>query len=199
MRIVRPARTRLPLLVALIAAWALAAAGCGGGDGDSGNGDVLTSEGFERALDAVSEEAGEDARALRIELGTTGAQFQLVEDGEGRGFFYTGEQLEPVELQIVGSPSLESSLFALSDADPGAVDSIVEGIREETGDDGARVTSLTLQMHVDGELGWTANAESEGRSGLVFEAEADGSGVTQASGLPGSDGSETGGESVEPG
>jgi hypothetical protein len=186
-RVPRSHQTVLAACAASVLILSAGPIGCGGDDGDSGESDVLTSEGFERALDSVKDEAGEDAEALRIELGPTGAQFQLVEDGEGRGFFWAGGELQPVELQIVGSPSLGSSLFALSDVDPGAVDAIADGIGEEMDADDVAPATMTLQMHIGGEPGWTAHAEADGRRGLVFEAEADGSGVEQVSGLPGSD------------
>ena len=80
---------------------------------------------------------------------------------------------------MIGPGSLEGQDFPLSEIDPAAIDKIVSGVKQQAGVNDLKVTVMTLEKStVDGQLKWTINAEGGGRTGLVYNAEPDGSNVT---------------------
>ena len=75
---------------------ALAIAGCGGsgnGVSTSGNQDLFTSAGFQKAYDAVRAKAGENAQVLQLQITGGGADFKLRNGEQATGFVYTGGDL----------------------------------------------------------------------------------------------------------
>jgi hypothetical protein len=160
---------------------AVALAACGGGDSVSneGNSDLFTTAGFQKAFDAVQDKAGENAQALEIQITEGGATFKLRNGEQATGFIYTGGDLHDVKVDVIGTGSLEGQDYPFSDVDPGAIDKIVSGVKEQAGVSDANVSVMTLaQSPVDGNLKWTINAEGGGRTGLVYNAEPDGSNIT---------------------
>jgi hypothetical protein len=80
---------------------------------------------------------------------------------------------------VIGAGSLDGQDFPFSEIDPAAIDQIVSGVKEKAGVSDLKVTVMTLEKSsVDGQLKWTINAEGGGRTGLVYNAEPDGSNVT---------------------
>jgi hypothetical protein len=170
-----------------IVAASLALAACGGDDGDDGvstdgNDEVLTSSGFQEAIDAVAEEEGDDAPIFDIQLtGGGGAEFTIVDGEQLAGQVYTGGELESREVDVIGPGTLEGTDFPLSEVDSAAIDRIIEGVRSESGIDDVEITVMKLSKQnpgSDGELQWQINAEGDGRTGLVYTAEPDGSNVS---------------------
>ncbi|MBM3667196.1 MAG: hypothetical protein FJW90_06885 [Actinobacteria bacterium] len=192
--------------LALCAALALVLSACGGDDSGGGpsfqgNEDLFTSAGFGEAVDAVSGEAGADAPILRVQVTEGGAEFQLRDGEAATGFIYTGGELKPVEVEIIGGGTLEGLDFPLTEVDPAAIDKITSGVVEASGIDDIEVTVMTLEKQaLDGQLRWVINAEGGGRTGLVFNADPDGSNVTSPTGdIAGADaGGSGGGESGGP-
>jgi hypothetical protein len=179
---------------------ALALAACGGSSGGSstnGNDDLLTTAGFQKAYDAVQDKAGENAQALQVQITAGGADFKLRNGEQATGFIYTGGDLHDETVDVVGTGSLEGQDFPFAEIDPAAINTIVAGVKEESGVSDLKVTVMTLEKSaVDGQLKWTINAEGGGRSGLVYNAEPDGSNVTSPLGDiagSGSGGTDTGG------
>jgi hypothetical protein len=171
---------------------ALALFGCGGSGGgvsNEGNEDLFTTSGFQKAFDAVRGEAGENAQALQAQITEGGADFKLRNGEQATGFVYTGGDLHDEKVDVIGPGSLEGQDFPFSEIDPAAIDRIVSGVKEKAGVSDLRVTVMTLEKSsVDGQLKWTINAEGGGRSGLVYNAEPDGSNVTSPLGdIAGSD------------
>ena len=161
---------------------AVALAACGG-SGDSvsneGNSDLFTSAGFQKAYDAVTDEAGENVQALETQITDGGASFKLRNGEQATGFIYTGGELHDVKVDVIGTGSLEGQDYPFSEVDPEAIDKIISGIKQQAGVPDLKVTVMTLaQNPVDGQLKWTMNAEGGGRTGLVYTAEPDGSNVT---------------------
>jgi hypothetical protein len=167
-----------------LAVSALALAACGGSSEDSnvstsGNEDLFTTAGFQKATDAVQDKAGENAQVLQVQITQGGADFKLRSGEQATGFVYTGGDLHDEKVDVIGSGSLEGQDFPFSEVDPAAVDKIVSGVKSEIGAADAKVTVMTLEKSaVDGNLKWTINAEGGGRTGLVYNAEPDGSNVT---------------------
>jgi hypothetical protein len=165
-----------------LAVGAMALAGCGGSDSGgvstSGNDDLFTTSGFQKAVDAVKDKSGENAQMLQVQITAGGATFKLRSGEQASGFVYTGGDLHDVQVDVIGPGSLEGQDFPFSEVDPGAIDKIASGVKSEVGA-GAKVTVMTLEKSaVDGKLKWTINAEGNGRTGLFYNAEPDGSNVT---------------------
>jgi hypothetical protein len=153
------------LPVAAIAALLLAACG---GDDESSDGEPFTSGGFERALDAVREEAGDDASLLRLQITDRGVEFQLLGD-QPRGLIYTGGDLQETEIVLAGE--LSEAAFPLSEVDPEAVDTLIDSAEQEGGGEIDPLAITLERSTLDGELRWTLNASG----GIAFSAGPDGS------------------------
>jgi hypothetical protein len=161
---------------------AIALAACGGSSGGTstnGNSDLFTTAGFQKAFDAVKDKAGENGQALQVQITEGGADFELRNGEQATGFRYTGGDLHDVQVQVVGGGSLEGTDFPFSEIDPAAIDKIVSGVKDKAGVSDLKITVMTLEKSpVDGQLKWTINAEGGGRTGLVYNADPDGSNVT---------------------
>lgn len=161
---------------------ALALAACGGSSGGTstnGNDDLFTTAGFQKAFDAVKEKAGENAQALQVQITGGGADFKLRNGEQATGFVYTGGDLHDEKVDLIGPGSLDGQDYPFSEIDPAAIDKIVSGVKEKAGVNDLKVTVMTLEKSpVDGQLKWTINAEGGGRTGLVYNADTDGSDVT---------------------
>jgi hypothetical protein len=169
----------ITIATALCGALTLAAAGCGDDDsGDSpsnaGNDELLTTDGFQAAYDAVSEEIGGDDELVSVQIAETGATF-TIGGAEPRLLTYTGGELVEGEFQVIG-PGQGSGGFPFTELDPGAIDEIVAGI---TAEGAQEVTTMTLDASSGG-LAWTTTALGPGGPTLVFTAAPDGTGVQPA-------------------
>jgi hypothetical protein len=160
----------------------LALAACGGSDdsvSNEGNEELFTTAGFQKAYDAVKEKAGENAQVLQVRITEGGADFKLRNGEQATGFVYTGGDLHDEKVDVIGPGSLEGQDFPISEVDPAAINKIVDGVKQESGVSDVKVTVMTLEKsQIDGNLKWTINAEGGGRTGLVYNAEPDGSNVT---------------------
>jgi hypothetical protein len=168
-------------ITACLGAGAIALAGCGGSSGGTstnGNQELFTTAGFQKAYDAVKDKAG-GKPALQVQVTQGGADFKLRDGEKATGFVYTGGDLHEEQVQVIGPGSLNGQDFPFSEIDPAAIDKIVAGVKSVSGIGDIKVTVLTLEKSaVDGKLKWTINAEGGGRTGLVYNAEPDGSNVT---------------------
>jgi hypothetical protein len=180
---------------------ALALAACGGSSGGTstnGNDDLFTTAGFAKAYDAVTDKAGENAQALQVQITQGGADFKLRSGEQATGFVYTGGDLHDEQVDVIGPGSLEGQDFPFTEIDPAAIDKIVSGVKSQADVSDLKVTVMTLEKSaVDGQLKWTINAEGGGRTGLVYNAEPDGSNVTNP--LGGIAGAGSGGTSTSSG
>src|SRR5262249_20348530 len=92
---------------------------------------------------------------------------------------YTGGDLHDEQVDVIGPGSLNGQDFPFTEIDPAAIDKIVSGVKSVSGVSDIKVTVMTLEKSaVDGQLKWTINAEGGGRTGLVYNADPDGSNVT---------------------
>jgi len=167
-------------LTAGLAASAIALAACGssGGTSTTGNSELFTSAGFQKAYNAVKAKAG-GKPPLQVQITQGGADFELRDGERATGFRYTGGELHDLQVQLIGPGSLDGQDFPFSEIDPAAIDKIVSGVKSVSGISDIKVTVMTLEKSaVDGKLKWTINAEGGGRAGLVYNADPDGSNVT---------------------
>jgi hypothetical protein len=186
-----------------VALSAVALAACGGSSdsvSNEGNSELFTTAGFQKAYDAVKDEAGENAQALQVQVTEGGADFKLRNGEQATGFVYTGGDLHDEKVDVIGPGSLEGQDFPFSEIDPAAIDKIVSGVKDASGVSDLKVTVMTLEKsQIDGTVKWTINAEGGGRTGLVYNAEPDGSNVTSPlgdiAGSGSSGGTSTGGGS----
>jgi hypothetical protein len=187
-------------ICAAVSAVALAACGDSGGSNVStnGNSDLFTTAGFQKAFDAVQGKAGENAQALQVQITEGGADFKLRSGEQATGFVYTGGDLHDENVDVIGPGSLDGQDFPFSEIDPSAIDKIVSGVKQQSGVNDLKVTVMTLEKSaVDGQLKWTINAEGGGRTGLVYNAEPDGSNVSSPLGDIAASGSSTTPKTVE--
>jgi hypothetical protein len=165
-----------------LAACMLTIAACGGssdGTATSGNDELFTTAGFQKAFDAVTDKTGENATVLQVQITSGGADFKLRQGEQATGFVYTGGDLHDEQVAVVGPGTLEGQDFPIAQVDPSAIDKIVSGVESESGVSDLKVTVMKLEKSaVDGQLKWTINAEGGGRTGLVYNADPDGSNVT---------------------
>jgi hypothetical protein len=175
-----------------LSALALAACGSSGGTSTTGNDDLFTSAGFKKAYDAVQNKAG-GKPALQIQITRGGADFKLRDGEQATGFVYTGGTLHDEQVQLIGPGSLNGQDFPFSDSYVTAIDKINQGVKAKADIPDLKITVMTLEKSaVDGQLKWTINAEGGGRTGLVYNAEPDGSNVTSPlEGIAGAGGSTT--------
>jgi hypothetical protein len=183
---------------------AVALAACGGSSdsvSNEGNSDLFTTAGFQKAYDAVKDKAGENAQALQVQVTEGGADFKLRNGEQATGFVYTGGDLHDEDVDVIGPGSLEGQDYPFSEIDPAAIDKIVSGVKQASGVSDLKVTVMTFEKsQIDGTLKWTINAEGGGRTGLVYNAEPDGSNVTSPLGDiagSGSGGTSTSGGKIE--
>ncbi len=188
----------LSLLAGLACAIALAACGgSSGGTSTNGNQELFTTAGFQKAYDAVKAKAG-GKPALQVQITVGGADFKLRDGEKATGFVYTGGALHPEQVQVIGPGSLNGQDYPFTEIDPAAIDKIVSGVKSVSGIKDVRITVMTLEKSaVDGKLKWTINAEGGGRTGLVYNADPDGSNVSSPLGpVAGSSGTSGGGASA---
>lgn len=179
-----------------IAASSVALAACGGSSGGTstnGNSELFTSAGFQKAYDAVKEKSG-GKPALQIQITEGGAEFKLRDGEQATGFVYTGGDLHDETVDVIGPGSLNGQDFPLEETYVAAIDKVVSGVKSVSGISDIKITVMTLEKSpVDGQLKWTINAEGNGRTGLVYNAEPDGSNVTSPLGAVAGSGSGGGG------
>jgi hypothetical protein len=185
-----------------VALSSLALAACGGssdgGASTNGNDDLFTTAGFQKAYDAVTDEAGENAQLLQVQITAGGAEFTLRNGEQATGFVYTGGDLHDQKVELVGPFSIEGQDFPLSEVDPAAIDKIVSGVQSQSGNSDTKVTVMKLdKQNVENKVQWSIVAEGGGRTGIPYTADPDGSNVSNPlSGIAGSGSGSGGGGGV---
>lgn len=182
------------LIVAVVAVCgAIGLAACGsssdsGSSGGSGGGDQFTSSAFQRTLDQVELDTGEDAELLEVQITSAGTDYKIRagEKASGLHFDPGSSDAQDVQVNVIGTGSLADSAFPISDVDPAAIDKMVNGAAAASGAGDFKVTVMTLGKSFTPDVMWTINGEASGRTGLVLQANPDGSGLSSPTGaVPG--------------
>ena len=139
---------------------------------------LYQAENFGAALTALEERVGGKAELLRVGVLPYMAEFQVKHGETAKGFRYYAKngEMGAFKIKIVGSGSLEGSQFPYAKISADVTEKLAAAV---TARDGAlRVTNMTIERAIiDGDLAWSVNAESDARTGIVFQADLDGSGL----------------------
>lgn len=130
---------------------------------------------FAEALDALRERAGASPELLKVGVQPFMAEFQVKDGPRAKGYRYYAKNGEMGELKvkIIGGGTIEGQQFAM--VDPGVTEKLATAV---AGRDGLHAVNMTLERPLTGGAPrWSVNAESDDRTGLVFHAKPDGSGL----------------------
>lgn len=189
-------RRLIAALLAICGAIALAACGSSGGSesgGGSGGGDQFTTAAFQKTLDAVKGKSGDNAELLEVQITSAGTDYKIRAGERATGLHFDpgSSDSQDVQVDVIGTGSLADSAFPISDVDPAAIDKMVSGAPAASGADDFKVTVMTLGNSFTPDVMWTINGEASGRTGLVLNANPDGSGLSSPTGAVPSSGSGT--------
>src|SRR3954452_8636088 len=132
---------------------------------------------FTKALTALRSKESGGAQMLEIQVIPGQASFQVKKGEKATGYRYNAKSgdMQQVKVEIVGGGSIAGSEFSLRRVSPDVTERLDKAVRAHKG---LRPTTMTLQRGPVGtKLVWTINAEGNGRTGLVFDANPDGTGL----------------------
>jgi hypothetical protein len=142
---------------------------------------LYRSENFGAALAKLEEHAGKSPELLEVDVMPYMAEFQIRDGQKARGYRYYAKNGEMGEfkVKIVGGGSIDGSQFPYRTINAGVTEKLAASAAGQGHD--LTVTNMTIRREIiDGHLSWKVNAESDERTGLVFEADPDGSGLADA-------------------
>ena len=146
---------------------------------EAGGESLFKQANFTKALTAVRGKIGGDAELLKIQVLPGQAEFQVKKGEKAEGYRYTakGGELDKVKVEIVGGGSIEGLQYSFRIVDPAVTEKLDAAVRAHRG---LHPTTMTLEKGPVGDkLLWTINADGNGRTGLVFNAKPDGSGLAE--------------------
>jgi hypothetical protein len=136
---------------------------------------------FGAALAALEDHAGRNPELLEVVVMPYMAEFQIKDGQKAKGYRYYAKNgdMGEFKVKIVGGGSIEGSQFRYEAISAGVTERLASSAAEQGHD--LKVTNMTIRREIiDGHLAWSVNAESDERTGLVFEADPDGSGLADA-------------------
>jgi hypothetical protein len=140
---------------------------------------LYRAENFGAALAALEEHAGKSPELLEVGVLPFMAEFQIKDGQTAKGYRYYAKNGEMGEfkVKIVGPGSIDGSQFPYSAISADVTEKLAASAAGQGAD--LKVTNMTIRRQiVDGQLAWSINAESDTRTGIVFQAKPDGSGLT---------------------
>jgi hypothetical protein len=147
----------------------------------SKSGDYLSAAAFAAAVDDIKAELGPDAELLDLTVSKQGGGNVKYRTGDRAAGFAWGpghDDLQPVDVTLVGSGKLADNVFPIAKLSPDATTTLTAAVKAKAGAD-VDVETMTLGIApVSGAVRWTVTGEGDGRQ-LVFTAKADGSGLKQ--------------------
>lgn len=142
---------------------------------------LYRAENFGAALAALEGRAGKNPELLEVNVMPWMADFQIKDGQKAKGYRYYAKNgdMGEFKVKIVGGGSIEGSQFPYETIDAGVTEKLAAAAAEQGHD--LKVTNMTIRREIlDGHLAWSVNAESDERTGLVFQADPDGSGLADA-------------------
>jgi hypothetical protein len=136
---------------------------------------------FGVALEALEQRAGKHPELLEVDVMPWMVEFQIKDDQRAKGYRYYAKNgdMGKFKVKIVGGGSIEGSQFPYETISAGVTEKLAASAAGQGQD--LTVTNMTIRREIiDGHLAWSVNAESGARTGLVFQADPDGSGLADA-------------------
>jgi hypothetical protein len=136
---------------------------------------------FGAALTALEEHAGKNPELLEVDVMPYMAEFQIKDGQKAKGYRYYAKNgdMGEFKVKIVGGGSIEGSQFPYETIGAGVTERLAASAAKQGNE--LKVTNMTIRREIiDGHLAWSVNAESDSRTGLVFEADPNGSGLADA-------------------
>src|SRR5919108_2078389 len=140
---------------------------------------LFRAENFGAALAALEEHAGKSPELLEVDVMPFMAEFQIKDGQTAKGYrYYAGNgEMGEFKVKIVGPDSIDGSQFPYSAISADVTEKLAASAAGQGAD--LKVTNMTIRRQItDGHLAWSVNAESDTRTGIVFQAKPDGSGLT---------------------
>lgn len=137
--------------------------------------DLYRGANFERALAKLRAKEGARVKLLEISVRPADAEFQIRDGEKAHGYRYDAKtrELVPEAVDVVGPGSLQGSDFSLEQVPAGITKKLARRVRREDGS--LRATNMRLSRALTrGRLAWTINAEGGGRTGIVYQANPNG-------------------------
>jgi len=138
-------------------------------ENSSPDGELYMGDNFAKALDKLRAKEGTRPEILQVVIRPAEADFEVRKGERADGFRYYAEDenLEPVEVKLTGSGTLEGRQFSLARVEPGIVGKLTRSLREEN--PALRATSMTLERTLtDGKLLWTVEATGGQRTAVYM-------------------------------
>ena len=142
---------------------------------------LYRAENFGAALAELEKHAGRKPELLEVGVVPHMATFQVKEGERAKGYRYYAKNREMGEFKVklVGPGSLEGSQFPYRTLGPRVTERLATSAAGQG--PGLEVTNMTIRRDIiDGHLEWSVNADSDERTGVVFTADPDGSGLGDA-------------------
>jgi hypothetical protein len=142
---------------------------------------LYRAENFGAALSKLEEHAGKSPELLEVDVMPYMAEFQIKDGQRAKGYRYYAKNgdMGKFKVKIVGPGSIDGSQFPYQTISAGVTEKLAASAAGQGHD--LTVTNMTIRRGiVDGHLSWKVNADSDERTGLVFEADPDGSGLADA-------------------
>jgi hypothetical protein len=129
-----------------------------------------------KAIAAVQAKVGGHAGLLELSLLPGQADFTLRNGEKAFGYRWTAtdQSLAPLQINVIGSGSLQGQDFPLSQAQPDAMGKIVAALAKQ----GMTPSTMTLRRGVsDGVVAWSLSADGNGRTSVAYTADVAGNHV----------------------
>lgn len=139
---------------------------------------LYRADNFGAALAALEERTGRNPELLEVGVQPWMAEFQVKDGKRAKGYRYYAKNGEMGEFKVklIGPGTLEGSQFPYRTVSPGVTEELAANVAERDG--ALRITNMRMERGlVDGDPVWSIVAESDERTGIVFHAEPDGSGL----------------------
>jgi hypothetical protein len=142
---------------------------------------LYRAENFGAALAALEEQAGKHPELLEVDVMPWMAEFQIKDGERAKGYRYYAKNgdMGEFKVKVVGPGSLDGSQFPYRTISAGVTEKLAASAARQGAD--LKVTNMTIRREIiDGHLAWSVNAESDTRTGIVLQADPDGSRLADA-------------------